>query len=98
MLEYDDYVRHYNNVKNQYIIVSNKNSYQYIIYDLNELVECPNCHKKVKAGETYTSQFWFEGRGIFGLMICKDCHDEENKILLELRSHLEKQPTEVPVK
>lgn len=90
MLEYDDYVRHYNNVKNQYIIVSNKSSYQYITYDLNELVECPNCHKKVKAGETYTSQFWFEGRGIFGLMICEDCHNEENKIIAEVRSHLEK--------
>ena len=85
------YVRHYNNVKEEYTVVNNKSSYQYITYDLNELVECPNCHKKVKAGEAYTSQFWFEGEGIFGLMICEDCHNEENKILLEVRSHLDRQ-------
>lgn len=98
MLEYDDYVRHYNNFKNHCILLSNKSSYRCIIYDLNELVECPNCHKKVKAGDAYTSQFWFEGRGIFGLMICEDCHNEENKIIAEVRSHLEKRPSEVHVK
>lgn len=87
------YVRHYNNVRNQYTLVSSKNSYRYMTYDLKELIECPNCHKKVKAGKAYTSRFWFAGSGLFGLfglMVCKDCHDEENKILSEVRSHLEK--------
>lgn len=78
------YIVHYNKNKTQYSVVDNDfEQYQYITYDLNELIECPNCHKKIKAGKAYTSQFWFDGSKTFGIMICKDCHDEENKIILE---------------
>lgn len=44
--------------------------------DMDELVNCVSCGKKVKFGETYTSREVHSNMG-FGYPVCEKCYSEE---------------------
>lgn len=44
--------------------------------DMNEIVTCPQCGKKLKFGETYTSLEIHTNIG-FGYGVCQECYDKE---------------------
>jgi hypothetical protein len=41
--------------------------------DMEEVVQCPECLKRVKFGELYNTGDWFEPKGIWRIGICEDC-------------------------
>ncbi len=44
--------------------------------DLNEIVNCPHCGKKIKFGDCYTSLEIHNYIG-FGFAVCEKCYEEE---------------------
>lgn len=46
--------------------------------DLNEIINCANCGKEVKFGDTYTSMTIHNSLG-FGYCVCEECYEEEWK-------------------
>ena len=46
--------------------------------DMNEMVNCCQCLKKIKYGDTYTSKEIHTDLG-FGFSVCEDCYKEELK-------------------
>ena len=47
-----------------------------ISFDMNEEVTCPNCQKKFKYGDGYTSRRWHSEGGM-GYSVCQECYKEE---------------------
>ena len=46
--------------------------------DMNEIVNCCQCLKKIRYGDTYTSKEIHTDLG-FGFAVCEDCYKEEWK-------------------
>lgn len=46
--------------------------------DMEEVVSCASCGKKVKFGNSYTSRHIHEESG-FGFAVCKECYEKELK-------------------
>ena len=46
--------------------------------DMDMLVNCCQCGKEIKFGETYTSQEVHTNMG-FGFVVCEECHECEMK-------------------
>lgn len=46
--------------------------------DMDALVNCCQCGKEIKFGETYTSQEVHTEMG-FGFVVCPECHESEMK-------------------
>ncbi len=44
--------------------------------DMNEIVNCPHCGKKLKYGDTYTSLEIHNNMG-FGFGVCEKCYKKE---------------------
>ena len=44
--------------------------------DINEMVNCCQCLKKIKYGDTYTSKEIHTDLG-FGFAVCEDCYEKE---------------------
>ena len=44
--------------------------------DMDEVVNCPHCGKKIKFGESLTSMEIHTELG-FGYAVCEDCYDKE---------------------
>ena len=44
--------------------------------DMNEIVNCCQCLKRVRYGDTYTSKEIHTNLG-FGFAVCEDCYEEE---------------------
>lgn len=51
--------------------------------DMDELVNCPHCLKKVRYGETFTSLEFHNDFGL-GFPVCEECYQKEWK---ERRKH-----------
>lgn len=45
--------------------------------DLNTIVSCACCGKKLPYGGTYTSRELYAGPGLFGMAVCPECHEAE---------------------
>lgn len=45
--------------------------------DMDKIVECPECGKKVRYGELYNVGDWFEPSGVWRLGICPECAEKE---------------------
>lgn len=45
--------------------------------DMNKKVVCPECGKKFKFGDGYTSQVYYSPNGFWGLIVCEVCHYKE---------------------
>lgn len=46
--------------------------------DLNEIINCANCGKKAKFGDTYSSMTIHNSLGL-GYCICEECYEKERK-------------------
>lgn len=46
--------------------------------NMDEMMNCINCFKKVKYGEMYTSRIYHNYMGL-GYAVCKECHEKECK-------------------
>ena len=44
--------------------------------DMNVMVNCPHCGKKIRFGETYTSRQFHNWVGL-GLGVCEKCYEKE---------------------
>ena len=44
--------------------------------DMERVIECVTCGRRVKVGETYTSMEVHNSMG-FGYMVCEECYNEE---------------------
>lgn len=44
-----------------------------LTHDMDLLVECPYCHKKVKLGDTYSAGDFYDMSGCWKIGICEDC-------------------------
>lgn len=51
---------------------------KYYSNDMEEIVNCPHCGKKLMYGNAYTSREIMTPRG-FGYGVCPDCYEEELK-------------------
>lgn len=58
-----------------------KNNYKSYGNDMDEIVECPNCHKKLRLGECYVSYQYQVPIVGFGFAVCGKCYEKE----IELR-------------
>lgn len=47
--------------------------------DMNETVSCAHCGKKLKYGESYTSLELYGASRMFGLAVCGDCYEKEDR-------------------
>ena len=47
------------------------------LYDMDKIIECARCKRKVTVGECYTSQYIFTKNGFWGLNVCPICHEQE---------------------
>lgn len=45
--------------------------------DLDEIVTCPSCGKKLPMGETYTSRRFHTPVTAFGYGVCHECYEQE---------------------
>lgn len=45
--------------------------------DMDKVVECPECGKKVRYGNLYSVGDWFEPNGVWRLGICPECAEKE---------------------
>lgn len=45
--------------------------------DMDLIVECPQCGKRVKFGDLYNSGDWFEPDGVWRIGICIECAEKE---------------------
>ena len=41
--------------------------------DMDIIVECPECGKRVTFGSLYNSGDWFEPKGVWRVGICEEC-------------------------
>ena len=55
--------------------------------DMDLVVNCPHCGRKVLYGNGYTSCQIFESNGLFGYAVCPECHERELKERYEYGSH-----------
>lgn len=46
--------------------------------DLDRRINCANCEREVKYGETYTSRKYHNQLGL-GYPVCQECHEDEIK-------------------
>ena len=46
--------------------------------NMDEMMNCVNCFKKVKYGEMYTSRIYHNYMGL-GYAVCKECYEKECK-------------------
>lgn len=77
-------LRRWNYEKREYLEVEIPENYNIRLYcgDMEEIVNCPNCGKELKYGETYTSKEHHNSIGLcYG--VCEDCHNEEWKRRME---------------
>ncbi len=44
--------------------------------DMDEIIDCPHCGKRLTVGESYTSMELHTDKG-FGYSICADCYEKE---------------------
>ena len=44
--------------------------------DMEEVVQCPECLKRVKFGDLYNTGDWFEPKGIWRVGICEECAEK----------------------
>lgn len=44
--------------------------------NMDTIVTCPNCYRKIKFGDGYTSRCWHTSGGM-GYSVCEDCYEEE---------------------
>lgn len=44
--------------------------------NLDEIINCSNCGRKVRYGDCYTSR-WIHDRFGLGFLVCEQCYDEE---------------------
>lgn len=42
--------------------------------NMDEVINCANCGKKLTFGESYTGIYETTSNGIFGLPVCEDCY------------------------
>lgn len=42
--------------------------------DMDKVVNCAECGKQIKYGESYTSQRIYDSAGLFGYAVCRECH------------------------
>ena len=72
------YLRRWNYNNHEYEKVEIPNDWHVSIYetDMNVIVNCPHCGKKLRFGETYTSKEFHDYVG-FGCGVCEKCHNEE---------------------
>lgn len=63
----------------KYIDVEVPDKYNCKVYsnDMEEIVNCPHCGKKLKFGETYTSLEFHTTPLGFGYGVCQKCYDKE---------------------
>lgn len=47
--------------------------------DMDRIVECPECGKKVRYGKLYNVGEWFEPKGVWRFGICPECAEKEWK-------------------
>ena len=52
--------------------------------DMDEIITCASCGKRIRFGDAYGSPVIHGGYG-FSFMVCKDCYEEEMKIELAER-------------
>lgn len=45
--------------------------------DMDKIVECPECGKKVTYGSLYNTGDWFEPKGVWRIGICPECAEKE---------------------
>ena len=66
-------------IKKEYKTVTIPDSWNCITYSSNmdETVNCAQCGKEVKYGETYCSQEIHTVPGGMGYAVCEDCHKKE---------------------
>lgn len=56
--------------------------------DMDQTVTCPQCGKKIKFGDGYTSHEIHTAHGM-GFAVCEDCYCKETKRMLEAERTLE---------
>ena len=47
--------------------------------NMNDIIQCINCGKELRFGDSYTSRRYHTGMG-FGYCVCHNCYDEEWKL------------------
>ena len=52
------------------------------LYDMDKVIECAECHRKVTVGVCYGSYKHFTSNGVWALNVCPACHDKELSIVL----------------
>lgn len=53
-------------------------NYKSYCNDMNEIINCPHCQKKLRYGDGYTSLVFHTQFG-FGYCVCKECYEKELK-------------------
>lgn len=43
--------------------------------DMEKVVNCAECGKPMKYGESFTSQRIYDSAGLFGYAVCRECHE-----------------------
>ena len=68
----------WNNEKRIYEPYEVPNDWNVITYssDMNEMVNCPHCGKRLTFGDCYTSREFY--RNGFGYAVCEDCYYKES--------------------
>lgn len=56
-----------------------------LVDDLEEIIDCANCGRRVKAGDTYTSMTIHNSIGL-EYCVCEECYEKEWKEHLSIRS------------
>lgn len=62
--------------KREYTTVQIEDDCKTFSDDMDEEVTCPNCRKKFKFGDGYTSRRWHRAGGM-GYIVCSNCYEEE---------------------
>ena len=74
-------LRKWNYEKNKYEPYEIPDEWHVKIYseNMDEIINCPHCGKKVKYGETYTSHEIHTEIGL-GYPVCEECYEKENEL------------------
>ena len=85
--------KRYNIDRTSYSFVCLDDTCKCYVDDIDEEIECPNCHKKIKARDSYTSQYWYESYGIWAFLVCENCHNKEIEQIKALMKELKMSKT-----
>ena len=60
-----------------------------LVADLDEYIQCANCHDPLLYGDSYTSKQWHNEVGL-GYSVCEKCYNEEWRLYHEAEAAIKK--------